>query len=165
MPTVLCIDDYRAGLVTRKLLFEQQGYSVLTAEDGISGLSLLAHHNVNAVVLDYRMKAMDGEAIARIIRKEHPAVPIILLTGLPHGLPKSLAGLVDAIITKGQGLDVLLSTLHRLTGRETAPAIDPAQLQRQHKIDIEEARKLQQQSKIAMSETGTLLRRRKHRAG
>jgi len=127
MPIVLCIDDYRAGLATRKRLLEQQGYSVLTAEDGITGLSHLAHFNVSAVVLDYRMNEMGGEAVAKIIRKEHPAVPIILLTGLPHGsLPESLTGLVDAIITKGRGVEVLISTLHRLTGTESAPPTDSA---------------------------------------
>jgi len=33
-------------------------YSVLTAEDGRTGLSLLTQHRVNAVVLDYRMPGM-----------------------------------------------------------------------------------------------------------
>jgi CheY-like chemotaxis protein len=165
MPIVLCVDDYRAGLVTRKLLLEQQGYFVLTAEDGLTGLSLLKHYNVNAVVLDYQMKEMDGAAVAKIIRKEHPSLPIILLTGLPHSLPKSLAGLVDAIITKGQGVEVLLSTLHRLTGTESAPAIDPADLERQNKIDTEEAKKLQEESKTAAPETQALPRQKRRQAG
>jgi CheY-like chemotaxis protein len=165
VPIVLCVDDYRAGLVTRKLLLEQQGYFVLTAEDGLTGLSLLKHYNVNAVVLDYHMKEMDGAAVAKIIRKEHPSLPIILLTGLTHSLPKSLAGIVDAIIAKGQGVEVFLSTLHHLTGTESVPAIDPANLERQNTIVMEEARKLQEEPKATRSETQPLLRGRKLRAG
>jgi CheY-like chemotaxis protein len=68
-PTILCIDDNRAGLAIRKLLLEHQGYSVLTAEDGVIGLSLLERHPVDAVVLDYRMPGMDGDAVAQIIRQ------------------------------------------------------------------------------------------------
>jgi CheY-like chemotaxis protein len=82
-PTILCIDDNRAGLAIRKLLLEHQGYSVLTAEDGVSGLSLLERNPVDAVVLDYRMPGMDGDAVAQIIRKEHPGLPIVILPVIP----------------------------------------------------------------------------------
>ena len=142
-PTILCIDDNRAGLAIRKLLLEHQGYSVLTAEDGVSGLSLLERHPVDAVILDYRMPGMDGDAVAQIIRKEHPGLPIVILTGYPQ----NLAVLADAVITKGEPVQNLLAALEQLTG--TKPDNTPIRISRA----IEEARKLQEQVKAICFET------------
>ena len=142
-PTILCIDDNRAGLAIRKLLLEHQGYSVLTAEDGVSGLSLLERHPVDAVILDYRMPGMDGDAVAQIIRKEHPGLPIVILTGYPQ----NLAVLADAVITKGEPVQNLLAALEQLTG--TKPDNTPIRILRA----IEEARKLQEQVKAICFET------------
>ena len=121
MPTVLCIDDNRQSLHIRKLLLEMQRYTVLTADSGHAGLSLLAENLVDVVVLDYRMPEMDGLAVATAIRKSHEQIPIVLLTGYPKEPPKQLLDMVDAFMTKGQSPDLLLGELRRLTGGARKP--------------------------------------------
>jgi CheY-like chemotaxis protein len=123
MPTVLCIDDHRESLQIRKLLLETQGYAVLTADNGVVGLKLLAENSVDVVVLDYRMPEMDGLAVATAIRKGHEHLPIVLLTGYPKEPPKQLLDIVDAFMTKGQSPDLLLGELRRLTGGARKPPV------------------------------------------
>jgi CheY-like chemotaxis protein len=122
MPTILCIDDQTSSLKIRKLLLEIEGYSVIAAEGGQSGLEELAEHSIQAVILDYRMPDMDGFQVAQAIRKRHGNMPIILLTGYPQELPRELLDIVDAFILKGEPAEVLLGELKRLTGGAKRPS-------------------------------------------
>ncbi len=122
MPTILCIDDRLDGLNIRKLMLEMQGYSVLTADNGESGLRFLTDHPADAVVLDYHMDGMDGLAVATAIRARYGQLPIVLLSGYPKDIPKELLDVVDASITKGEDPQVLLDELRRLTGGAKKPA-------------------------------------------
>ncbi len=122
MPSILCIDDRQPGLYVRKLMLETQGYSVLTADNGESGLRMLAEHPADAVVLDYNMGGMDGLAVATAIRARHGQLPIVLLSGYPKDIPRELLDLVDATVTKGDDPQVLLDQLRRLTGGAKKPS-------------------------------------------
>jgi CheY-like chemotaxis protein len=77
---------------------------VLTAENGVVGLKLLAENSVDLIVLDYHMPEMDGLAVATAIRKCHEHLPIVLLTGYAKEPPKQLLDMVDAFMTKGRVL-------------------------------------------------------------
>lgn len=128
MPTVLCIDDSREGLDTRKCLLELKGYSVLTATDGQSGLDLIANNQIHAVILDYRMPGLNGESAAREIKSRWPGLPIIMLSGDPQ-IPESAKNLSDAFVVKGSHPDVLLSELDLLIRfrpiRSATTAVEP----------------------------------------
>jgi CheY-like chemotaxis protein len=75
-PTVLCIDDEENGLKMRKWLLEAEGFQVLTALDGPSGIELFKTHSVDAAIIDYSMPVMDGIAVAATSRACHHAVRI-----------------------------------------------------------------------------------------
>ena len=111
---ILCIDDYKQGLHARKLVLETAGYNVITAGSGRIGLRLLQSHPVHFVILDYRMPEMDGEAVAREIRRTHPGLPIIMLSG-QIGVSKRASSAVDAFVAKGQPPAVLLGCLNLLS--------------------------------------------------
>ena len=68
MKTVLCIDDDGTGLSLRKMMLEEEGYYVFTANSGEEGLALLDAQRIDAVILDYRMPEMNGGEVARRIR-------------------------------------------------------------------------------------------------
>jgi CheY-like chemotaxis protein len=110
---ILCIDDYKQGLHARKLILEAAGYNVITASSGRIGLRLLQSHPVQLVILDYGMPQMNGETVAREIRRTHPHVPILMLSG--QIVPKRASSAVNAFVTKGQPPAVLLGGLNLLS--------------------------------------------------
>jgi len=110
---VLCVDDEKVGLQVRRLLLERSGYSVLTAQDGPSGIQVFSEHPVEAVVLDFAMPGMDGGEVAAKMRQIKPDVPILLLSAY-LGLPPEITQLVTIYMTKGEGAPALLEKLGSL---------------------------------------------------
>ena len=84
---------------------------MLAAADGPSGIALVREHTVDAVVLDYRMPGMDGGQVAELLRREHPEIPIVLLTGVAWEVPEMAIRMVDAYVRKGESAEVLLSAI------------------------------------------------------
>jgi CheY-like chemotaxis protein len=110
LKTILFVDDELSVLTVRRSVFEALGYSVLTASSGSEALDLLQAHAVDAVVLDYTMTPMDGEEMARNIRRAHGNVVIILSSGC-LSLPASVLEVVDVSVEKGSGLGALVEAL------------------------------------------------------
>jgi CheY-like chemotaxis protein len=115
IPTVLCIDDFKPGLQTRKSLLEQFGFNVLIASSGAEGLELLNHHNVDAIVLDYRMPGMNGEELAIRVRKVFKNIPLLLLSGAVMEIPSNLRKIVDCQLMKGDPPGMLIEALDSVT--------------------------------------------------
>jgi DNA-binding response OmpR family regulator len=112
-PTILCIDDEELGLEIRKIVLEREGYAVLTALDGATGLSIFDSHQVDAVILDYAMPGLDGGQVAAAMRLKKPTVPILMLSAYVT-LPESVMRVVNVSTTKGDGAFSLIGTLKEL---------------------------------------------------
>jgi CheY-like chemotaxis protein len=111
--TILCIDDEELGLGIRKMVLEREGYAVLTAPDGETGLLIFASHKVDAVILDYAMPGLDGGQVAAAMRQKQPAIPILMLSAYVT-LPENVTRLVDVSASKGDGTLFLVSALKTL---------------------------------------------------
>ena len=114
-PAVLCIDDNVLGLAVRKAMLETRDYTAFTAESGRAGLEIVARERIDLVILDYEMPDMNGEQVARRLRTHCPTLPILLLTGYPGRIPKSLLSAVDGFVVKGSPPQVLLQEVERIT--------------------------------------------------
>ena len=79
--TLLLVDDEPSILSALRRLFRPQGYRVLTAEGGQSGLDLLQGETVDLVISDMRMPGMDGAHFLEKVRRSQPHAARILLTG------------------------------------------------------------------------------------
>lgn len=62
------------------------GYAVLAAEDGIRALELLLSHEVDLALLDINMPGINGFKLLKIMGKECPGIPSIILSA--HGEEK-----------------------------------------------------------------------------
>jgi CheY-like chemotaxis protein len=96
--TVLVIDDDAAvrALVRRCLTCE--GYAVLEAEDGQSGLELLEGHpgGIDLVLTDIDMPRIDGITVARVLAALRPLVGVICMSGTAtQGEPGDRVGAFD----------------------------------------------------------------------
>ena len=80
---ILTIDDeenIRNGLADN---FELEGYDVKEASSGEEGLELIAQGGIDLVITDLRMDGISGSEVVKKVCREHPGIPIIVLTG--HG--------------------------------------------------------------------------------
>jgi two-component system nitrogen regulation response regulator NtrX len=81
MSSVLIIDDEPGIRTVLKDVLQDEGYSVLTAEDGLDGLSQLAAHPVDLVFLDVWLPSMGGIDVLKRIREEFSDVEVIMISG------------------------------------------------------------------------------------
>jgi DNA-binding NtrC family response regulator len=81
MPLLLVVDDEPAILHAFRRVFHEPEITLLTASLPVDGLSLVAEHRPDVVILDVEMPGMSGLEVFRSIRQIDPRVPIIFITG------------------------------------------------------------------------------------
>jgi DNA-binding response OmpR family regulator len=77
--TVLVVDDEERLVALLKAYLTQEGFRVVTAENGRVGLIQARHENPDIIILDIMMPEMDGYEFLRFNSKERDT-PVILLT-------------------------------------------------------------------------------------
>ncbi len=111
-PTILLVDDEPSLISLLTLVFESEGYSVLSALSGEKALRIFSATPVDLVVLDFLMPGMDGGQVAEQMRALHPEVPIVMLSAC-LSVPDGARGKVDAFVEKGAGTETLLGVVRR----------------------------------------------------
>ena len=86
---ILLVDDEPTMLKGLKYSLEQDGYEILTAQDGEEALSVFFDNEVDLVLLDVMLPKMDGIQVCQRIR-EQSNVPIIMLTAKGEDMDKIL---------------------------------------------------------------------------
>jgi two-component system alkaline phosphatase synthesis response regulator PhoP len=77
--TVLVVDDEERLVALLKAYLTQEGFRVVTAENGRVGLIQARHEKPDIIILDIMMPEMDGYEFLRLNSKERD-IPVILLT-------------------------------------------------------------------------------------
>jgi two-component system response regulator MprA len=119
------VEDDRSVRDALSRALQLEGYRVLTAPDGQSGLSLIAAERPDAVVLDVMMPVLDGLSACRRMRASRDRTPVLILTARSE-VPDRVSGLdagADDYLAKPFDLEELLARLRALI-RRSAP--DPA---------------------------------------
>jgi CheY-like chemotaxis protein len=98
---LLVVDDDPAIREITSAMLAEQGYEVLTAEDGLQALEFLPQFRPDLVITDLRMPRMSGFELLEIMRERFPGLPVIAVSGevLGDDLPPSL--IADAFLPKG----------------------------------------------------------------
>ncbi len=86
---VLIIEDEQAIVDILKFNFQKEGYKVLEAMDGQTGLELALSENPDLILLDVMLPRMDGFEVCKKIR-EKSSVPVIMLTAREEEVDKVL---------------------------------------------------------------------------
>lgn len=81
MARVLVIDDQEPIRRIVRRALEHDGHEVLDASDGKLGMDMLARHSADVVISDIFMPGQDGILTLRQIRKQYPAVKVIVISG------------------------------------------------------------------------------------
>lgn len=118
---VLVVEDAPDTRDFLRLLFEAEGYEVLTAEDGLSAVQMALRELPDAIVMDMSLPGLDGYNAAKLLRRE-PAlagVPLIACTAFNRWewRGKAIAAGFDAFLTKPLDVRFLSETLAALLAR------------------------------------------------
>ncbi len=84
---LLIVDDERLLVKGLKFNFEQDGYEVETASDGLEAVKLAKNRNIDLIILDLMLPKMDGLQVCQKVR-ETSNVPIIMLTAKSDDMDK-----------------------------------------------------------------------------
>lgn len=83
---ILVTDDEKSIRNALREILEFEGYTVLEAENGESALKTIGGENIDLVMLDIKMKGMDGIEVLSEIKKMEKDLPVIMISG--HGTIK-----------------------------------------------------------------------------
>jgi DNA-binding response OmpR family regulator len=125
--TILVVDDEERLVSLVKAYLLQEGFRVVTADNGRTALFLARQERPDLIILDVMMPEMDGYEFMRAHRREHKT-PIIMLTAKIEENDRVL-GLelgADDYVTKPFSLRELMARVRavlRRTGQE-APAAE-----------------------------------------
>lgn len=79
MTTLLIVDDEKAVRYAFKRTFGDE-YTISTAKNGEEAVAAVTNDEPDVVLMDIRMPGMDGLEALAIIKKQHPHIPIIMVT-------------------------------------------------------------------------------------
>src|SRR5208337_1003930 len=151
MQTILVVDDERVIREGCRRLLAPEGYEVLTAENGMEALDLLATQSPDLILCDLVMPVMGALEVLQEIKVHYPDLPLIVITG--HG---TVANAVEAMqkgacdfVTKPFRADHLLLIVKR--------ALERLALERYaRELQLEQARNLYDLS-MERSRTRTII--------
>ncbi len=83
MNKILVVDDEKSILTMFSHLLPLYGYSVLTSENGTTGIELFLKERPAAVITGIKMPGIDGIEVLKRIKTIDPETNIIVITG--HG--------------------------------------------------------------------------------
>lgn len=84
MPLIVLMEDDAATRTLVASVLRKDGYEVLSADNGMSGLELVRQNKPDLVISDVQMPLMDGFAMLQALRADPAimAIPVVLLTSL-----------------------------------------------------------------------------------
>jgi len=77
---ILVVDDEAGMRDLLRILLEKEGYEVLTAGDGATGLALAMNRAPNLVISDIKMPGLDGVGLLAGLREHGFTTPVIMIT-------------------------------------------------------------------------------------
>ena len=118
MATILLVEDETLLAETLRYNLEREGYTVITAADGVTGLDLARAEPPDLLILDVMLPKLDGFSVCRILRRE-TNLPIMMLTARQDEVDR-IAGLelgADDYVVKPFSLGELLARVRAILRR------------------------------------------------
>ena len=114
--TILIVDDEGAILRSLRRLLRRQSWVILMAESGEEALDLLAQHDVQVILTDFRMPNMTGGELLSRVNLLYPEIVGLVLSGFAEFKAVVEAfdeGFIYKFLTKPWDESALLSELHQ----------------------------------------------------
>jgi len=79
---IMVVDDHESIRNVLAQALTDEGYSVVTADDGTDALSKAASDNFDLMFLDIRMPGISGLDVLAKMTQEHPETVVVMLTAI-----------------------------------------------------------------------------------
>jgi DNA-binding response OmpR family regulator len=135
--SILVVDDEQNLRHTLAFILKRAGYFVTTAENAEETLNTLKTGTFDLMILDIKMPDVDGLTLLKVIRQNHPKLPVFILTG--YG-----------------SLDSAIEALHLEARDYLLKPIDPAQLLERIQAILQEEQSNQRRNEI-LNQVQTLI--------
>jgi len=118
MKKILVIDDEASIRSLLAKILEREGFFVITASDGREGMKLVNTGPVDLVITDLIMPEKEGVEVILELRKEHPDIPVIAISGGGRNSPESylkMAKLLgaSAVLEKPVQKDIFMDSVRK----------------------------------------------------
>jgi CheY-like chemotaxis protein len=119
---VLIVDDDENLRQLLLLTLPSEGYEIVEAHDGSEALERASSAAPDLVVLDWRLPGRSGEEVLRELSREHPGLPVIVLTAEQEQSQRDIAASLgaSAFLTKPFSPLELLSSVEQLLAHPRA---------------------------------------------
>jgi DNA-binding response OmpR family regulator len=117
---LLIVDDDPSILGLLEVFLTNNHYDVVCVTNSLDGLKQIesSKKSFDLIITDLVMPDISGVGLISILKKEHPEIPIIAITGKGAEPEKlSLEASVDAILQKPFGLDTLQRMITSLVSK------------------------------------------------
>ncbi len=118
MKKILLVDDEESIQIVYREEFEDEGYQVISALDGISALEKFKEEDPDLVILDIQMPGMDGVEVLRQMKMLKATTPVVLSSAYQEFKRDLGTWASDEYVVKSGNLDELKKTVQRLLGEE-----------------------------------------------
>lgn len=128
MKKILVVEDEKPISDIIKFNLEKEGFEIITAYDGATGLDLALTQNTDLILLDIMLPKMDGFEVCKKVR-EKSSVPIIMATAKAEEIDKVL-GLefgADDYITKPFSIRELVARIKANLRRTADFSVQPSE--------------------------------------
>lgn len=142
-PSILVVDDERDLLDLIEYNLHKEGFTVITAENGLDGIRQAKKHMPDLILLDIMMPKMDGMEVVEILREDSrlKSTPIIFLTarGDEQSEIRGLEKGADDFLTKPISTTKLVSRIKAVL-RRSGVGENEANLIQIHNLSIDKDR-------------------------
>jgi DNA-binding NtrC family response regulator len=117
-PRILIVDDDAGQRSLLKSFLSGQGFEIQPVESGERALEVLRGGGFNMMISDVRMPGLSGLETLRLVRAEHPVLPVLLVTAYAD-IREAVGAMRDGALNylaKPIDLDELLANVRLATG-------------------------------------------------
>jgi DNA-binding NtrC family response regulator len=121
MARILVVDDERHTLDALSVILQREGHTVLTAISGKEALDHLDEEDVDIILSDVKMPAMDGLTLLRQAKSEYAGVVVLMMSGhqdVNTAVEAMKEGAFDYLV-KPFGKDDVIRTVQKALAHQT----------------------------------------------
>jgi DNA-binding response OmpR family regulator len=122
--TILVVEDEENTRTLYQDCLQDAGYQVLLSENGLEALAELRDEKVDLMITDLKMPDMNALEMLPLVRKDHPQLPIIVVSAYYRTLQDDFQARgynIQAFFNKPVTIAVLLDKVKELVGEAPKP--------------------------------------------